>query len=629
MEKKIIIKIKDRNAAGMGNRVVLSMRKIVTLFCCFFFGGNVLAANGNQPPIAEDINPDPHIVEVNITASVIEKEILPGVLTTVWAYNGTVPGPTIDVNLGDTVVVNFKNDLPEPTTLHWHGMDVPANMDGSHIAQGLVPSGGTFRYEFKALNAATYWYHPHIHSNEQVEMGLYGAFIIRDPIEDARINVPRENEFILFVDDILLDDSGQIANFATDSSYPMDPLERAEELLNARPGNYFLTNGELLPEIDVIPGEPVRLRIINASNGRFMRLSVPNEMFYYIASDQGLFQSPPYLPIMPLNMGDINEVLPIPFSMSGVLLTPSERAEVVFVPNGLWWTNRYLKWYDIKMGRAEAFYREDGTIGHRVAADDGERPAHKLVRFKHLFGLGSGWRPELPMRTEKLERIDTKGADVLPVFFGHHPVSDDGSIDFFAAVTQPESLTADLNRLTHLAKNIFHVGPVEGFVDPANYVPVGFKDVTEQTALHAEVGDVKIFEVVNFTEMDHTFHTHGFPFQIISETKVDLDKEYSIGRALTFPNPVLFNKDSVKVPGRIGAYGRSWTRIRLAVQFDDSARPVELQRSPDELVAFGKVPENSTSDPKLGKSGGWVLHCHFLEHGASGMMSYLSLTLPE
>ncbi len=93
-----------------------------------------------QPPL-QDINPDPRIVEVNLTAAETQVEYRPGVLTTVWAYNGTAPGPQIEAKVGQTLVINFSNQLPEPTTVHMHGVELPANVDGSNIAQVLVPPG--------------------------------------------------------------------------------------------------------------------------------------------------------------------------------------------------------------------------------------------------------------------------------------------------------------------------------------------------------------------------------------------------------------------------------------------------------------------------------------------------------
>ena len=139
---------------------------------------------------AVDINRDNKIVEINLEAIETDIELKPGIFTKMWTYNGIFPGPTIEANVGDTLIVNFTNKLNTPTTVHWHGLELPANMDGSMIAQPEIPANDTFQYKFKLLNAAIYWYHPHVNSNIQVEMGLYGALIVKEPEIDKLHGFP-------------------------------------------------------------------------------------------------------------------------------------------------------------------------------------------------------------------------------------------------------------------------------------------------------------------------------------------------------------------------------------------------------------------------------------------------------
>ena len=114
------------------------------------------------PATAVDLNPVPDIVEVELVAREDYVDFGTGIPTKVWTYNGGIPGPTIRGKVGDTLIVHFHNCLDEETTIHWHGMEVPANMDGSHIAQLPVKPGNCdliregadyFRYEFKLLHA--------------------------------------------------------------------------------------------------------------------------------------------------------------------------------------------------------------------------------------------------------------------------------------------------------------------------------------------------------------------------------------------------------------------------------------------------------------------------------------------
>ncbi|HEY0712157.1 MAG TPA: multicopper oxidase domain-containing protein, partial [Polyangia bacterium] len=97
----------------------------------------------------EDINPDPRTVEVNIEARIAPVTLRPGTTTKAWTYNGSVPGPLIRANVGDRVIVNFTNNLPEETTIHWHGLRIPVEMDGVPKHSGpAIRSGGTVRYDF-------------------------------------------------------------------------------------------------------------------------------------------------------------------------------------------------------------------------------------------------------------------------------------------------------------------------------------------------------------------------------------------------------------------------------------------------------------------------------------------------
>ncbi|PRX58813.1 FtsP/CotA-like multicopper oxidase with cupredoxin domain [Cohnella sp. SGD-V74] len=117
--------------------------------------------------------------EFNLIAAPSNQEIAPGKTLPVWTFNNSVPGPQIRVKQGDTIKVNLKNQLPEPVTIHWHGVPVPNAMDGiPGVTQNAVQPGQSFTYEFKADVPGTYWYHSHQDSVNQLDRGLYGAFIV-------------------------------------------------------------------------------------------------------------------------------------------------------------------------------------------------------------------------------------------------------------------------------------------------------------------------------------------------------------------------------------------------------------------------------------------------------------------
>ena len=123
----------------------------------------------------------------NLTAEVIECELMPKThmgparKMNAWGYNGSVPGPTIEVNEGDRVRVIFDNKLPEPTTIHWHGLEIPIEMDGTpYISQPMVDPGGMFIYEFTVNQNGTFFYHSHGAMQEM--MGMIGLFVIHPKV---------------------------------------------------------------------------------------------------------------------------------------------------------------------------------------------------------------------------------------------------------------------------------------------------------------------------------------------------------------------------------------------------------------------------------------------------------------
>ena len=175
----------------------------------------------------------------------------------VWAYGGRVPGPELRIRLGDTLRVALRNELPQETTIHWHGVRVPNAMDGvPHLTQPPVQPGESFTYEFTPKDAGTFWYHPHVRSSEQVERGLYGILVVED-----REPPPFDRDLVWIFDDWRLDDTGEI-----------DPRFNTRHDLahDGRWGQVLTINGRTDESLRVRPGERIRLRLLNAANGRIV-----------------------------------------------------------------------------------------------------------------------------------------------------------------------------------------------------------------------------------------------------------------------------------------------------------------------------------------------------------------------
>ena len=238
--------------------------------------GPDLAASGFGLTKATDINPDPRVVEINLEARMGDWEISPGRRVRAMTYNGGVPGPLIEARVGDTLVVHFTNHLTEPTTIHWHGLRVPVDMDGSPRSQQPVAPGGTFEYRFALPDAGLYWYHPHVDEARQMEVGLYGAIVVRSDAE------PRaDTERVIMLDDVTLGDDGQIAP-------PGDLLE----IHSGRDGGLQVINGHIGTVLPMRAGQRQRWRVVNAGSARFYRLSLPGHRFTVIGTDGGALPAP-------------------------------------------------------------------------------------------------------------------------------------------------------------------------------------------------------------------------------------------------------------------------------------------------------------------------------------------------
>lgn len=209
---------------------------------------DVLNGSGLVPVIDET-----GVKEFTLTAKLHDWSPASGVLTTAWTLNGQVPGPTIRVTEGDKVRIKFHNELPEPATLHWHGVLVPNSMDGvPGITQRPVQPGQTFVYEFTASHPGTFIYHSHYDDMVQMGSGMYGAFIIDPKTTEPEVT---EGDFS--------------ANQSYDHDYTMvlggfhinTTVEDEED--------YYTINGRSYPDTPPIQlklGETARIRLINIDN---------------------------------------------------------------------------------------------------------------------------------------------------------------------------------------------------------------------------------------------------------------------------------------------------------------------------------------------------------------------------
>jgi FtsP/CotA-like multicopper oxidase with cupredoxin domain len=245
---------------------------------------------------AIDLDDSPETIEVELVAAPTRWEFAPGQVIDGYAYNDSVPGPVIHARAGDTLVIHFRNDLPEPTTIHWHGLRVPAEMDGGPHSQPPIAPGGTFEYRFTVPDEGTYWYHPHISEASQMERGLYGAIIVHPRTNESEPTV--DTEAVLLLDDITLDEHGALAPFGS-----------FDEIHSGREGPIQLVNGRLTPTIRARAHERQRWRIINTSSARMYRLTFGGLPLTILGTDAGRASAPSTVTELFLVPGDRVDVL--------------------------------------------------------------------------------------------------------------------------------------------------------------------------------------------------------------------------------------------------------------------------------------------------------------------------------
>ncbi|EMC3651218.1 multicopper oxidase CueO [Citrobacter braakii] len=224
-----------------------------------------------------------------------------GKTATTWGYNGSLLGPAVKLSKGQSVTVDIHNQLAEETTLHWHGLEIPGEVDGG--PQGIIPAGGKRSVTFTPdQRAATCWFHPHQHgkTGRQVAMGLAGLVLIEDE-EIRKLLLPKQwgiDDVPVIIQDKQFSADGQV-------NYQLDIMTAAVGWF----GDTLLTNGAIYPQ-HAAPRGWLRLRLLNGCNARSLNIAASdNRPLYVIASDGGLLAEPVKVTELPMLMGERFEVL--------------------------------------------------------------------------------------------------------------------------------------------------------------------------------------------------------------------------------------------------------------------------------------------------------------------------------
>ncbi|MEP7052782.1 MAG: multicopper oxidase domain-containing protein [Pseudomonadota bacterium] len=381
--------------------------------------------------------------------------------TRFWSYGSSVPGPTLEVQRGQAVLIEWQNELPQQhflpvdhtlcgaeatqpevrTIVHVHGARVPPESDGNPLDWFTKGQSRVVRYP-NGQDAATLWYHDHAMGLERLNhyAGLFGVFLIRDQVE-AALNLPSgAHEVPLVICDRSFDEAGQL-------SYPTSGIADAPWVSEVY-GDTFLLNGKLFPYFEVEPRR-YRFRVVNASNARFLYLALSNEqVFLQVGSDQGL--------------------LAAPAPLKKLTLAPAERADILIDFRNAAGTRLLLK--------SQAFE----LMEFRVSAAEMPAEAPLPARLRPA--------PRMPERSATKTRLLTLNQYQDITVSGKPTCS-----------TPPSAATPRMLMLLNGAR----------WLEP----------VTEKPML----GDTEIWSFVNVTDDVHPIHLHLVRFQILDRQQFDVD----------------------------------------------------------------------------------------------------------
>lgn len=286
-------------------------------------------------------------------------------------FNESLPGPELRARKGDTLVIKVKNDLQEATIIHWHGIRLPASMDGTDSVQKPIQPGEEFEYRFVVPDAGTFWYHSHFNETIQVERGMYGAMVvedINDPVFDA--------DKVLMIDDMKLtaDNQFQKGNF----------IQRWMERHDGRQGETVLLNGKENPVTHIHAGQTERWRFINASSARYIRLYLGGKTFKIIGTDGGLIEQPQ----------EVTEVLMIPGERMDIAAGPFMEGESFSIESLAYNRTTFVKTKNIqiacvKVGDAKTSV---ANLSNNLRRIEPLAPPDAAINRKIKFSVGPSWK---------------------------------------------------------------------------------------------------------------------------------------------------------------------------------------------------------------------------------------------
>ena len=586
------------------------VRRIAT--CAFVILINAvicLHSNAQQLLPATDTNPDPNIFEAYLNAD--EQDVtIAGATVHAQVYrdnppvpflpagNG-IPGPQIKVKVGDLIIVHFKNDLAsENASIHWHGIELDNNSDGTAVTQDAVLPGQSYTYRFKTFRPGLFWYHSHMMPGSSTFAGMYGSIVIENNIEASlKGTVLPTDAFTheLVLSDIEFDLMGKVGKpfggvTATINELVDMCLRDAEGLPGGNrgacgaptPGATVLVNGAnpnagtMTPKFIVPSGKRVRLRLFNAAISRHFRMKLlgsADNKLYRIGGEGGLLDN------IQLD-GGTKGTWDTLYDLGEVAIGSGERSDVIVVPSGA----------------AGSIIQLVGNALPSPFMLSAGLPANYPLAFFQIAGTStdtppSAGDPILAGTGENIENI--KDDPFVPL---QDPAPFGGSADEIIRLTNvrpmPAVMLPSIDGFSAMLDNNAGNGVFQAVMRP-------------QTSRYARVGDTLQLEVRNETGAVHPFHLHGFSMQPL------LMKDNAGTTLYTFDYDEFIDSQDVYA-------GQTFV---FKVRLDDREKICDQSGSPPDA---GPVLAPCTPSATGGAIGRWLFHCHIFHHAGLGMMGELT-----
>ncbi|MCC2655707.1 MAG: multicopper oxidase type 3 [Panacagrimonas sp.] len=559
---------------------------------------------------ATDTNPDPNIFEAWLTAD--ERDVtIAGTTVHAMVYEDDppppfvsagagIPAPQIKVKVGDTVIVHFRNQLAtQSASIHWHGIELDNDSDGTAVTQDAVLPGQSYVYRFKTFRPGVYWYHSHMLPGTATFRGMYGPILIENPIEPSlrgTVLPSAANTHTMVLSDIEFDAGGNVgkplSSVLTDIN---EIVEICHLWTEGEPGGVMLacgapTSGKTVlvngvnpnagtqtPTFTVASGQRVRLQIVNAAITRHFRLKMlggGDSKLYRIGGEGGLLDNV-------VVEGGVIQGWDSLYDVGELVLGSGDRADVIVVPSG-----------------------SQGSVVQLVGNDP---PAP----FKVGQGLGANYPIAYFV-------IDGTSNDVPPAagdpILANTPenvenLKDDNAIAPLQA-PPPFAGSADPTiRLTNQRPGGANQSPsIDGFsaMLDTNVGNGNFLDMPRpMTSRYARLGDTLELSVRNDTSAVHPFHLHGFsmqPVRYVDNASGNTLREWEYDEFLD----------------EIDVYAGQTLVFR--VRLDD--RPKICDGS---SLSPGPVLAPCSDADSGGAVGRWLFHCHIFHHAGLGMMGEIVL----